>query len=442
MNQHYTIAGGGLVGSLLAVLLAKQGKRVTIYERRADMRLKTIEAGRSINLALSHRGRKALAAAGLEDEIMKIAIPMYGRVIHALDGTTFYQPYSNSGEAIYSVSRSDINKRLLTLAESQTGVEIHFNSTIKKVDLSAKKIELQQGDTHFEMPYDMLLGGDGAYSPLRTAMMKTERFNYSQHYEAHGYKELNIPPDANQNTQLQREALHIWPRDSFMLIALPNMSGDFTCTLFLSLEGEISFKSLDSDEKIMKFMTENFASATALMPNVLQQFSNNPTANLVTVRCYPWAFQQSALLLGDAAHAIIPFYGQGMNCGFEDARILSELLADEPINTVFDTFQKLRKPNADAIADMACDNFIEMRDLSGKADFQAKKKIEKTLTDTYPELFTSQYAQVTFSHTPYAVAQRNGTKQWDLLNALYDKRLDMHIDKDKINSILQTLEKV
>jgi kynurenine 3-monooxygenase len=441
MINHFTIAGGGLVGSLLAVLLAKKGKQVTIYERRADMRTQEVEAGRSINLALSHRGRKALQAAGLEQAIMDIAIPMYGRVIHQIDGATMYQPYSNDQEAIYSVSRSEINKQLLSLAEAQSGVTIHFNSTIKNVNLKDKKIEVSNENTTKSVDYEMLLGGDGSYSPVRAAMMKGERFNYSQHYEQHGYKELNIPPDAAGNTQLQREALHIWPRDSFMLIALPNLSGDFTCTLFLQLKGNVSFEALDSNEKIIAFMQKYFADALALMPNVLEDFNNNPTASLVTVRCYPWAYGNSATLLGDAAHAIIPFYGQGMNCGFEDARVLSDMLDSYSENDLLDAFQQARKPNADAIADMACDNFIEMRDLSGKADFQAKKGIEKQLSEAFSGLFVSQYAQVTFSHTPYSTAQRNGKIQAQLLDDLYHKKLVIGVDNDAILNILNSLEK-
>jgi len=428
-TKNVTIIGAGLVGSLLSIYLAKQGNKVTIYERRPDMRLHNISAGRSINLALSERGWRGLRGAGLEDKILAIAIPMYRRVMHATDGSLTQHPYGAEGQAIYSVSRAAINKELISLAEAHEYVKLHFNKTVQEINLDTNTIFFENNQSE---RYEWILGADGAFSPLRNAMLRTENFNYSQQFEAHGYKELNIPPDKAKKFNLDSNALHIWPREHFMMIALPNINGDFTCTLFLPLKGNLSFEQLHNDESILSFFQTYFKDAIPMMNTLLEDFKQNPTSSLVTIRCYPWKYR-NACLLGDAAHAIIPFYGQGMNCGFEDCTTLNELLSyDEDWHHALELFQQQRKPNADAIAEMACDNFIEMRDLTGKSDFLAKKKIEKILSEMYPGKFIPQYTQVTFSHLPYSLAQRNGRKQWQLLDDLYAQQSPLEGLEDRL----------
>ncbi|MGB0178266.1 MAG: FAD-dependent oxidoreductase, partial [Owenweeksia sp.] len=381
--KNVTICGAGLVGSLLAIYLGKKGHRVSIYERRPDMRKTTIDGGRSINLALSNRGWKALEAVGVGEDIKRMAIPMYRRVMHDREGQLSFQAYGKEGEAIYSVSRGGLNARLMQLAEDTGNVHIHFDEKCTDVDLNS-------GESHFEnylsgeestVKSDLLFGTDGAFSAVRAAMQKTDRFNYSQEYIEHGYKELSIPPDSDGNHKLEREALHIWPRGNYMLIALPNPDGSFTCTLFFPFEGSPSFSTLDTLDKARSFFREDFGDAYELMADFDQEWETNPTSSLVIIRCYPWVSSTSkVILLGDASHAIVPFYGQGMNSGFEDCTVLHELLSeygDDNWEQVLEEFQKSRKPDADAIADLAMRNFVEMRDLTGDPDFLLQKKIEK-----------------------------------------------------------------
>ncbi|MBK9731079.1 MAG: FAD-dependent monooxygenase [Chitinophagaceae bacterium] len=410
MSKQITILGAGLVGSLLAVLLAKRDHTVTIYERRADMRKEKIQAGRSINLALSDRGWKALRAAGLEEEIRKIAIPMHSRMIHAVDGTQNEQPYGKEGQAIYSVSRGALNMALMDLAEKQTGVNIHFNQRADTIDLEKPEVKF---DAHSVIPYaesNLIFGADGAYSSLRHTMQFLDRFNLSQSYIEHGYKELTIPAAKDGSHLLYKNALHIWPRKNFMLIALPNLDGSFTCTLFFQFDGPVSFSEIKTEQDTENFFREYFADVIPLMPTYKEDFKNNPTSSIVTVRCFPWTYQDKACLIGDAAHAIVPFFGQGMNCGFEDCTILNGLMEkySDDWTKIFPAFEQSRKPNADAIAELALNNFIEMRDLVADPHFLHKKKMEKLIASAYPDRFISPYQMVSFSNIPYAEALRNG----------------------------------
>lgn len=407
MKEKISVLGAGLVGSLLAILLQKKGYKVTVYERRDDMRSLSMSAGKSINLAMSVRGWAGLDLAGLRQDIEEIAIPMHGRHIHHADGSETFQAYGKNDEAIYSVSRGELNKKLLTLAE-QCGVQIEFNSRVSDVDLDSNTISLQQNNEEVNVnDHAVVIAADGAFSSLRNSFLKTDRFDYQQFYIPHGYKELSIPAGENGTFLLEKNALHIWPRKKFMLIALPNIDGTFTCTLFLPFEGEVSFQQLQSDEQIQTFFDQYFPDVVKLIPTLLDDFKMNPTASLVTVKCYPWIYKDKSMLIGDAAHAIVPFYGQGMNAGFEDCRILMEVMdANETGDwtNVFKQYQLARKQNGDAVADLALQNFIEMRDLVADPVFLERKRIEKELGKRYPGIFNSVYEMVSFSHTPYHFA--------------------------------------
>lgn len=401
---------------MLAVLLRKRGYEVTIYERRPDMRTEAIGAGRSINLAMSNRGWKALELAGLRSEIEAIAIPMPGRFLHQEDGSSAFQAYGKNGEAIYSVSRGELNKKLMDLAE-QHGAQIHFNQRCTRVDVAANTIYIadEQGN-HQEITCDLLFGADGAFSSLRTAMSFTDRTNFSQHYIEAGYKELNIPAGPGGSWQLEKNALHIWPRHNYMMIALPNIDGSFTCTLFFPFEGDPSFASIRTEEEVRTFFNKQFPDAVPLMPTLIEDFMNNPVSSLITTRIFPWKYEDKSCLIGDAAHAIVPFYGQGMNAGFEDCSTLEALMEQygEDWATILAGFQEQRKPNAEAVADLALNNFIEMRDKVADPVFLERKKIEKELGKRYAGRFNSVYEMVSFSHTPYAYAL-HCTKAQDIL---------------------------
>lgn len=410
--ETITIAGAGLVGSLLSLYLAKRGHRVQLIERRPDSRKTSIYQGRSINLALSDRGWKALEAVGADATVRDIAIPMRRRVMHDVKGQLSYQPYGKDGQAIYSVSRGLLNQRMLDMAEQLPNVSMHFEQKVVHTDLEAAQIttENSQGEHHtFEADY--LFGADGAFSQVRGSMLKRDRFSYEQEYIDHGYKELSIPPAKDGGFQMEKEALHIWPRGEYMLIALPNPDGTFTCTLFFPFEGDPSFSSLNTVEKARTFFQEQFPDALALMPDFDQEWRDNPNSSLCIIRCYPWVIGQSALI-GDSAHAIVPFYGQGMNSGFEDCRILNKILDEEADwKLAMDRYQKERKANGDAIADLAMRNFIEMRDLTADPQFLLRKKIEAHLHERYPDRWIPLYSMVTFTHIPYEEALRIGKVQ-------------------------------
>lgn len=405
-TRSVTILGAGLVGSVLAVLLRKKGYEVNIYERRPDMRKSTIGAGKSINLAMSNRGWKALELAGLRADIESIAIPMPGRYLHQQDGSSAFQAYGKNGEAIYSVSRGELNKKLMDLAE-QHGANIHFNQRCNHVDVATNTIHLQEENgTEQSLQCDLLFGADGAFSSLRTAYSYLDRTNFSQYYVEAGYKELNIPAGSNGTWLIEKNALHIWPRNNYMMIALPNIDGSFTCTLFFPFEGDPSFSSIKIDEEIKTFFEKQFPDAVPLMPTLLEDFRHNPVSSLITVKIFPWKYEDKSCLIGDAAHAIVPFYGQGMNAGFEDCTVLFELMEKygDDWATILDQYQTLRKPNGDAVAELALNNFIEMRDKVADPVFLERKKIEKELGLRYQGRFNSVYEMVSFSHTPYSYA--------------------------------------
>jgi kynurenine 3-monooxygenase len=442
-RDNITLIGSGLTGPLLAISLAQRGFPVQLYERRPDMRRVRISAGRSINLALSTRGIHALREAGLWGEIANILIPMRGRMMHSVTGELTFMPYGkDETEFINSVSRAELNISLMNAAE-KAGVSIRFNERCSGVDLRSGVVHLRNEDTGAAWVVDskVVIGADGGTSAVRTEMLKLPRFNFSQQYLDYGYKELTIPAGTDGRHVFETHALHIWPRGTFMLIALPNIDGTFGCILFLPFEGgDISCEALDSEAKVLSFFEVQFPDALRLMPNLIENYFGNPTGVMVTVKCSPWHVDGKVLLLGDAAHAIVPFFGQGMNCAFEDCTYFLELLdrygSDWPV--LFSAFEKARKADTDAIADLAIENFVEMRDRVADPRFLFRKKVELELEKKYPGRFVPKYAMVTFHRTPYSIAAQRGAVQDRMLGELCDsvQRLE-DIDWRKADALVQ-----
>ncbi len=426
MNRsNVTLIGAGPAGSLLAILLAQRGFSVEIYERRPDMRQVRIGAGRSINLAISTRGIHALQTVDLWETINKIAVPMKGRMMHSVRGALTFQPYGkDETEVIYAVSRAELNKALLTAAEKQPGVTLYFNERCTGMDFKTSTVRLRHETTGQEraIQAETVIGTDGSASAIRADMLKVGRFNFSQEYLEHGYKELTIPARTDGAFQMDKNALHIWPRKTYMLIALPNFDGSFGCIFFFPFEGAESFASLDSERKVLDFFQTQFPDVLSLMPHVAKEFFRNPTGAMVTIRCYPWHIEDKALLMGDAAHAIVPFFGQGVNCAFEGCTHLASLMDQHGTNwpRIFNEFEKNRKINTDAIAELALENFVEMRDRVADPQFLFKKKVEQILERKYPSRFVPKYAMVTFHRLPYSVALTRGRIQDKILSKLCD----------------------
>lgn len=442
-NQKIIIVGAGLAGSLLSIYLARRGFRVVIYEKRADMRTEEMSAGRSINLALSHRGIKALRKAGIADQILQEVIPMKGRMLHSVEGELTFVPYGkDDSEYINSISRAGLNMALMNIAESYDQVELFFNEACQSVDFNHKTLHLKNTQTGQiqQITGDIIIGADGAGSVVRTAMeqvLKTEPdFKNSSEFLAHGYKELTIPPGPDGRFLIEKNALHIWPRGSYMLIALPNLDGSFTCTLFFPNEGENSFASLDTAEKVTQFFKDTFADAVPFLPQLTQEYFENPTGLLGTVRCYPWHIADQAVLLGDAAHAIVPFYGQGMNASFEDCLDFDqcvEAYGKEGWQRVFEEYEIRRKQNSDAIAQLAIENFYEMRDGVAEPAFLRKRQLERLLENKYND-YHSKYSLVTFNpEISYAEAHERGNRQNEFLLEICRKVASIdELDVDQI----------
>ncbi|UXX78855.1 FAD-dependent monooxygenase [Reichenbachiella carrageenanivorans] len=441
MSQQVTIVGAGLVGALFAALLGKRGYQVHVYERRSDLRKTTISAGKSINMACSARGWKALDLVGVGDQVRKAAIAMKGRMIHGTDESLTFQPYGKADEAIYSISRTGLNQILIDHADQYENIHFHFDHKCVDIDLDTPSASFELPNkkvTHIKS--DLIFGTDGAFSAVRSAMQKLKHFSFSQEYISHDYKELSIEAKAG-TFQMEKHALHIWPRGSHMLIALPNPDGSFTCTLFLPYKGDHSFEKLNKEQKIQSFFKNKFPDALKLIPNLTTLFCKNPTSPLVIIKCFPWSHKGKVAILGDASHAIVPFYGQGMNAGFEDVTILDELLdkhgGDWP--TILSAFETKRKTDADAISDLALKNFIEMRDLVGQAWFLKRKQIEHALYEAFPDQFIPQYSMVSFTHTPYSDAVRRGIQQDLILDRLANDEdiLDI-IASGKLKTYIET----
>lgn len=418
MNESKSaiIVGAGLVGSLWAVYLAKAGYKVTIYERRSDIRLAEISAGKSINLALSARGWKALDTVGVGDKVREIALPMYGRIMHDLEGNLTHQPYGKEGQAIYSISRGGVNARMMDIAEQEGKATIHYNHECLSADTKAGSIVIRNSETNetFEVKADVVFAADGAFSAIRyNAFQKLDRFNFSQMYIEDGYREILLPANEDGSYKLDVDALHIWPRGRFMLIALPNEDGSFTCTLFMPHSGgENSFDALDSPEKVENFFKTVFPDFFEMMPNIADAWEDHPLSSLAIMRSYPWNDGKMALM-GDAAHATVPFYGQGMNGGFEDCTVMYELMVkhNEDWEAVFEEYSQVRKPDGDALQDLSLHNYYVMRDYVADPEFLLQKKIEAKFSELYPDKWMPLYSMVTFSDVRYSDAHRIGMEQ-------------------------------
>jgi len=417
-----TIVGAGLVGSLWAVYLSKAGYKVTIVERRPDIRKAEISAGKSINLALSDRGWKALDTVGIGDEIRKIAIAMPGRMMHDLKGNLSYQPYGKEGQAIYSVSRGGLNAKMMSIAEDVGNAKIFYNERCTGVDLVNGIVSTEHTETKEKKTYtsDVVFAADGAFSAVRYNSMQTlDRFDYSQRYIEDGYREILLPANADGSYKLEKHALHIWPRGRFMLIALPNEDGSFTCTLFMPMKGEKSFETLKTKEAVNDFFKTTFPDFFEMMPTIADAWENHPLSALAIIRCYPWTHGKTALI-GDAAHATVPFYGQGMNCGFEDCTVMWGLMQkyNEDWTKVFEEYQVLRKPDGDGVQDLSLENYFVMRDYVADPKFLLQKKIEAHFSAKHPDKWMPLYSQVTFSHIRYSEAYQRGKKQDEIMKAV------------------------
>jgi kynurenine 3-monooxygenase len=413
------VVGSGLVGSLLAIYLKKEGHTVHIYDRSPDIR-KINFSGRSINLAMSNRGWKALDAVGIGDEVRKIAIPMDKRAIHLKDKINF-QNYGHDGESIFSISRGTLNRKMIDLAEN-AGAEFFFEQKIWDVTLANATLHIgeEERGEWTEYKYDMVFGADGAFSRIRHRMQRQSMFDYSQEFLKMGYKELNIPANPDGTHKLDKNSFHIWPRGKYMLIALPNLDGSFTCTLFMPFEGENSIAALDNIAKVEHFFKENLPDTIDVIPKLAEDFFKNPTSTLVTMKCFPWTFEDKVALIGDACHAIVPFYGQGMNAGFEDISVLQEMIEKygNDWKTIFSEYEKSRKPNADAIAELSYRNFMEMSTKTADPNFILQKKIEKHFADKFPEKWIPLYSRVTFSTRPYSEALAIGDFQEKIMQEI------------------------
>ena len=445
MEKKVIIVGAGLVGSLWAIYMQKAGYKVVIYERRSDIRKAEISAGKSINLALSERGWNSLKAAGVEKEIEKIAIPMSGRIMHSLEGDLTYQPYGKKDEAIYSVSRGHLNAIMMDLAESKGNTKIHYqhqclDASLEKGHITLKNLNSQEV---FEDKADVIFAADGAFSAVRyNSMQKVDRFNFSQFYIEDGYKELLLPADKNGNYKIEKNALHIWPRGRFMLIALPNEDGSFTCTLFMPFENDkYAFKQLDSDDKIEDFVKEVFPDFYEMIPNLIENWHQNPLSSMSITRCFPWTVGKFALM-GDSAHSTVPFYGQGMNAGFEDCFVMWELFnKHKDWDKTFKEYQKIRKPDGDALQDLSLDNYYVMRDHVADEKFLLQKKIEAKIHERHPNKWIPLYSQVSFSNIRYSDAYKQGKIQEEIMRKVMSSpSIEKNWDSEEVeNQILSMI---
>ena len=417
MATKFVLIGSGLAGGLLATYLGRRGYEIDLYERRADPREGNLVGGRSINLALSTRGIHALEQIGIADEVLEHAIPMRGRMIHDKSGALHFSPYDRDpNKHINSIGRAALNTTVIEAAQRYPNVRVHFNHRCTSIDLESATAQLLNTSTNqrLQSQAEAVIGVDGAFSAVRQSMqVKIGNFEYDESYLAHGYKELTIPPMSDGKWRMEKEALHIWPRKSFMMIALPNPDGSFTCTLFWEFKGPRSFATTKTDDEIRRFFDEEFSDAVPLMPTLLEDFKENPTGSLVTIRCAPWYHENKVALVGDAAHAVVPFYGQGMNAAFEDCVVLDECLAEFPQDRqrAFAEYFLRRKKNADALADLAIDNFIEMRDKTASKIFRTKKKLDHLLEGLLPGIYLPLYTMVTFTRIPYAEAASRARRQ-------------------------------
>ncbi|TVR04089.1 MAG: FAD-dependent monooxygenase [Deltaproteobacteria bacterium] len=414
-----TLVGAGLAGSMMAAFLGQRGIETRVHDHRPDPRNAEFAGGRSINLALSTRGLRALDALGLKQQALGMALPMRGRMIHDVQGRTQLQPYGRQGQCIHSISRGGLTRMLVEAADTHPSVSFHFGMKCEDVDLDTATVTFKPTTGRRQkVSGRWIIGADGAFSAVRAQMQRTDRFNYDQTWIEHGYKELTMPPTAGGGFRMVPDALHIWPREDFMMIALPNPDGTFTCTLFLAFEGRHAFERLQTPADVRAFFQQHFPDAVAHLPHLEEEFFTNPTSSLVTIRCSPYHHQDRALLIGDAAHAVVPFYGQGMNAAFEDCvelDLLLHRLRSADLGTVLETFTRERKPNADAIRDLALYNFLEMRSHVNDPAYKARRTFDRWLHELAPDLWMPLYSMVTFSTIPYAEARERAERQDELL---------------------------
>lgn len=444
-KKNIAIIGSGLVGSLLAIYLKKRGHDVTVFDRRRDVR--TVEfSGRSINLAMSNRGWEALRKVGVEDEIRQIALPLDKRAMHVNEKPLYFQKYGKEGEAIYSISRGILNRKMIDLAEN-AGVVFKFEEKVWDIDLGEAKIYTGESERSEwkSYKYDLVFGADGAFSRVRHKMQRQSRFNYSQHFIDVGYKELTIPANADGSHKLDNSSFHIWPRGEFMLIAMPNLDGSFTCTLFMPFEGEVSFETIGTEAAAESFFSEYFPDIKDDISNLTNDFFKNPTSAMVTMKCFPWTYQNTVALVGDSAHAIVPFYGQGMNAGFEDISVLDSLIEKygDDWEHIFKEYENSRKPNADAIAELSYRNLVEMSSKTANPKFLLQKKIEKKFSEKHPDKWLPLYSRVTFSDRPYAEALAIGDEQRTIMEKIMkiDDIEEIWDGEEVENKILKALNK-
>lgn len=423
MKERVAIVGAGLIGSLLSILLTRRGYRVDVYERRADLRSRELPPGRSINLTLCTRGLEALERAGVRREVEELAVPVYGRVMHDEGGRTTFQPYGNRREAIHSISRNDLNRRLIDLAESRHGVRFHFEERCVGIDLDRPAIELRREGSEGVRTVEaaLVVGADGVFSAVRQHLQRTDRFDYSQHYVEQAYKEIPLPAEPGGGWALEPpHALHIWPRGRFMLIGFPNLDGSFTLALHLPFEGHPSFESIRTEADLRELFEGAFPDVLPRIPDLAECFFAFPTTSMVTVRCAPWSYRGRVALVGDSAHAVVPSYGQGANCGFEDCAVLDACLdaAGGDWARALPELERLRKPNADAIADLSLRHFRELQDLVGEEAFLLRKAVERRVNELFPERFVPLYNMVSFTELSYVEALEIEGRQRTLVDRI------------------------
>jgi len=418
-NKKISIIGGGLVGSLLSIYMSQYGAEISVFDKRSDIRLNKSDAGRSINLALSNRGIKALKEVGIAQEIMSISMPMYKRIIHGRNGDLTEQPYGKKGQAIYSVSRKKLNAKLMDLAEDKA---VNFFFQKQCVNVGVRNTTLEFIDNSF-LESDLIIGSDGAGSVIRKALSNTFKdFEVVEEFIEHGYKELSIPANDDGSHKLPKDALHIWPRESFMLIALPNLDGTFTCTLFFPIKGHLSFESLVNKLDVDTFFLKEFNDVQKMIPNLSDQYFKNPVSSLGLVRCNTWK-KNNTFLIGDACHATVPFYGQGMNAGFEDCYLLHNYIVKNNglnIENIHNFFNQ-RIIDTSAMQDLSISNFLEMRKKTTSNSFLLQKQIESWFSEKHPDKWNPLYSMVTFSDIPYSVALKRGQIQNNIMQKVMKK---------------------
>ena len=444
--QRIIVAGAGLVGSLLAVYLSKKGYRVDVYDRNPDPRDASSDAraGKAFNLTLCDRGFKALDEVGVGNLIRSVSVPAYGRFVHNEQGELAYQPYGNNAEALYSILRSDMSRAMVEFAAEQPNVEFHFDEKCVGLGLSPLEVEfknMRTGAQRREKAY-LLFGADGAFSGVRTHLQRFHRVSYAQEFLDQGYKELNVPATATAEWVSEKNVLHMWPRGRYMLLGFPNFDGSFTCSLHMPFEGSVSFASLQTETDVLEFFNEKFPDVVDHIPNLVEEFNRCAPNPMVTVKCSPWTLQGKVALIGDAAHVLYPYYGQGANAGFEDCSVLMECLEKygDDWKTVFSEYERLRKPNMDAISEMVVEHYVEIRDLLGDSKFLLRKALERKMNQLFPDRYQPLYSMIAFTTMPYVDALRIEREQRSIIDYLMNTPgIDQNWDSKEVENIMAQL---